>query len=131
MFHRGAGVRGFAKGKAFVVEDCGQRNPYENLPSGCILVAASLSLSDSALIDFRKVVGLVTESPDHDGQVCVLARGIGIPAIIGIQGCTKMIVTGDRLIIRNLDLLVNPDLEAVNGFERMRTDSDDQLSLDL
>ncbi len=79
MTVRGTGVRGFAKGRAFVVKDCGQRNPFEDIPPGSILVAERLSLSDSTLIDFRNVVGIATREEDAAGQVCVLAKGIGIP----------------------------------------------------
>lgn len=131
MTIRGKGVSGFAKGRAFVVDDRGQRNPFEDIPPGSVLVAKTISLSDSTLIDFKSVVGIVTEEEDTGGQVCLLARGVGIPAVVGISGCTKEIFRGDRLLIQNHDLLINPDLEAVNTFERLRQESDSQLSLDL
>ncbi|HBN01818.1 MAG TPA: hypothetical protein DD383_04255 [Rikenellaceae bacterium] len=131
MTVRGTGVRGFAKGRAFVVRDCGQRNPFEDIPPGSILVAERLSLSDSTLIDFRNIVGLVVCEEDADGQVCVLAKGIGVPAIVGISDCLKEIVTGDRLLIWNLDVLVNPDLDTTIAYEKARSESDTQLSLNL
>lgn len=128
---RGTGVRGFAKGRAFVVKDCGQRNPFEDIPPGSILVAERLSLSDSTLIDFRNVVGIATREEDASGQVCVLAKGIGIPAIVGISDGFKEIVTGDRLLIWSLDLMVNPDLDTTISYEKARSGADSQLSLDL
>ncbi len=128
---RGTGVRGFAKGRAFVVRDCGQRNPFEDIPPGSVLVAERLSLSDSTLIDFRNIVGLVVCEEDADGQVCVLAKGIGVPAIVGISDCLKEIVTGDRLLIWNLDVIVNPDLDTTIAYEKARSDADSQLSLNL
>ena len=131
MTVRGTGVRGFAKGRAFVVRDCGQRNPFEDIPPGSVLVAERLSLSDSTLIDFRNIVGLVVCEEDADGQVCVLAKGIGVPAIVGISDCLKEIVTGDRLLIWNLDVLVNPDLDTTIAYEKARSDADSQLSLNL
>lgn len=131
MEKRGTGVKGFAKGRAFVVKDGASRNPFENIPPGSILVARTVSLSDSALINFHNVVGLVTEEDDPAGHVRVIARGIGIPAIVGIQGCTSDIFSGDRMLIRNLDVVVNPDLETVKEYERLRSESDTQLSLDL
>jgi Phosphoenolpyruvate-protein kinase (PTS system EI component in bacteria) len=130
MAERGKGIRGFAKGKAFVVRDCGQRNPFEGIPSGSILVASSLTLSDSTLIDFSKVSGMVTEE-DPEGHVCLLGQGLGIPAIVGIAGCTRSIVSGDRVLIQNLDVLVNPDLEDVTEFERLRAEADTQLRFDF
>ena len=131
MTVRGTGVRGFAKGRAFVVKDCGQRNPFEDIPPVSVLVAERLSLSDSTLIDFRNIVGLVICEEDADGQVCVLAKGIGIPAIVGISDCLNEIVTGDRLLIWNLDVLVNPDLDTTIAYEKARSDADSQLSLNL
>ena len=131
MTVRGTGVKGFAKGRAFVVKDTGQRNPFEDIPPGSILVAKSISLSDSALIDFRNVKGIVSEEEDHEGQINVLASGLGIPAIVGVGEFAKEIVNGDRLLIQNFDLIVNPDLETVNNFEQLRSASSDQLTLDM
>ncbi len=131
MTARGTGVRGFAKGRAFVVNDCGLRNPFEDIPSGSVLVVPALSFSDSTLIDFKKVVGIIVEEDDTSGQACVLARGVGVPAIVGISGCTKEVVSGDRILIWNLDVMVNPDLETVIAYEKARAAADTQLSLDL
>ncbi len=131
MSVRGTGVRGFAKGRAFVVRDCGQRNPFEDIPPGSVLVVERLSLSDSTFIDFRKVVGVVVREEDADGQVCVLAKGIGIPAIVGIADSVREVVTGDRLLIWNFDVFVNPDRETVIAYEKARSVADSQLSLDL
>jgi len=131
MTIRGTGVRGFAKGKAFVVHDYSKRNPFEGIPKGSILVAATVSLSDSALIDFKNVVGIVTSEDDKDGQVCVIARGMGIPALVGISECMFNVINGDRLLIQNFDLLVNPDLQEVNDYETMRAAADTQLRFDF
>ena len=131
MTTRGTGTGGFAKGRAFVVDDRGQRNPFEDIGPGSILVAKTISLSDSALIDFKNVVGMVTEEEDSSGHVDLLARGLGIPAVVGISGCMKEIVNGDRLMIRNLDVVVNPDLATVEEFDRLRSEADSQLRLDL
>ena len=114
-----------------MVGDRGQRNPFEDIPAGSVLIARTISLSDSVMIDFRKVVGMVTEEEDFAGHVALLSKGLGIPAVVGIKGCMTDIYNGDRILIRNLDVLVNPDLSAVEEFDRMRREADPQLSLDL
>ncbi|MBR4756111.1 MAG: hypothetical protein IK076_04150 [Bacteroidales bacterium] len=131
MTFRGTGVPGFAKGRAFVVDDRGQRNPFEDIPPGSVLFAKTISLSDSVMIDFKKVVGMVTEEEDVSGHVALLSRGLGIPSVVGIRGCMGEVYNGDRVLLQNLDVLINPDLNAVEEFDRMRRDSDPQLSLDL
>ena len=131
MVIRGNGTAGFAKGRAFVVDDRGQRNPFEFIPPGSVLVARTVSLSDSALINFKNVVAMVTEEEDLSGHVSLLARGIGIPAIVGRNNCLTEIYNGDRILVRNLDVVVNPDLATVEEFDRLRRAADPQLSLDL
>ena len=79
---RGKGIRGFAKGKAFKVTDFTGRNPFEGIPEGSILLCPTVTLSDSTLIDFRKVVAIVTSEPDTSGEVCLIASGMGIPAVL-------------------------------------------------
>ena len=114
-----------------MVDDRGQRNPFEDIPPGSVLVAKTISLSDSVMIDFKKVVGMVTEEEDYAGHVGLLSRGLGIQAVVGIGGRMGDIFNGDRILIRNLDVLVNPDLSEVEEFDRLRRESDPQLSLDL
>ena len=131
MVCRGTGVPGFAKGRAFVAIDRGQRNPYEDIPPGSVLVARTVFLSDSVMINFKNVVAMVTEEEDLTGHVGLLARGLGIPAVVGITNCMRDIYNSDRVLIRNLDVLVNPDLSEVEEFDRLRREADPQLSLDL
>ena len=131
MTFRGNGVAGFAKGRAFVVFDRGQRNPFEDIPPGSVLIARTVSLSDSVMINFKNVVAMVTEEEDLTGHVGLLARGLGIPAVVGLSNCMRDIYNRDRVLIRNLDVLVNPDLSEVEEFDRLRREADPQLSLDL
>ena len=113
-----------------MVDDRGQRNPFEDLGPGSILVAKTISLSDSILIDFKNVQGIVIEE-DPYGQVSLLARGTGIPAVVVGPGCIGEIFRGDRVLLRNLDVVVNPDMETMVEFDRLRREADPQLSLDL
>ncbi|MGN1216165.1 MAG: PEP-utilizing enzyme [Candidatus Cryptobacteroides sp.] len=128
---RGRGIRGFAKGKAFVVNDFSKRNPFEGIPEGSVLVCPAVTLSDSTLIDFRKVVAIVTSEPDSEGEACLIASGMGIPALVGMSGCLEMIVNGDRLLIRNLDLVINPELDTLMEFDRMRNEASSQLRINF
>jgi len=131
MTFRGNGTPGFAKGRAFVAIDRGQRNPFEDIPPGSVLIARTVLLSDSVMINFKNVVAMIMMEEDLTGHVKLLAHGLGIPAVVGISNCMRDIYNGDRIIIQNLDVIVNPDLAAVEEFDRLRRESDPQLSLDL
>ena len=94
-------------------------------------MARTVFLSDSVMINFSNVVAMVLEEEDLTGHPSLLARGLGIPAIVGVKGCLTDIINGDRILIQNQDVIVNPDLAAVEEFDRLRRESDPQLSLDL
>ncbi len=83
------------------------------------------------MINFNNVVAMVLEEEDLTGHPSLLARGLGIPAIVGVNGCLANIYNGDRILIQNLDVIINPDLAAVEEYDRLRRESDPQLSLDL
>ncbi len=120
-------MSGFAKGKAFVID---RVSSFGEIPEGSIVVADKIALEESAAIDFTRVVGIVAEE-DPEGGAVLLGRGMGIPAIVGGAGCRRGIVTGDLMLIQKFDVIVTPDLAAMNRFEALRFAADSQLSLDL
>ena len=126
MTFRGTGVSGFAKGKAFVID---RASPFGEIPEGSIVVTDKIALEESAAIDFTRVVGLVVEDPE--GAAVLLVSGTCFPSIDGVVGSGCVIVTGDLMLIQKFDVIVTPDLAAMNRFEALRSAADSQLSLDL
>nr|XP_061810463.1 phosphoenolpyruvate-protein phosphotransferase-like [Nerophis lumbriciformis] len=51
-----------------------------------ILVAYDLNPSDTAAMDRNKLLGFITEAGSVNSHTAVLARALGIPAIIGLEG---------------------------------------------
>ncbi len=89
---------------------------------GIILVAEDLSPSDTAKIDRDKVLGFVTEIGGTTSHSAIMARTIGIPAIVGLGSKIENIKDGDFLAMDG-DLgqvYVNPDETVVTDLkERM------------
>lgn len=56
------------------------------LPEPCIVVAHDLSPSETAGIDPEKVLGLAIEVGGPTSHTAILARSLGIPAIVGVEG---------------------------------------------
>lgn len=88
-----------------------EANPFAGLPPGTIVVARELAPSDTALMDFNRIAGLVTERGSRTSHVCIIARNKGVAALVGVPEATREIKTGDRLIINGEfgELLVCPD----------------------
>jgi len=51
-----------------------------------ILVAYDLSPSDTASLDREKLLGFITEAGSVNSHTAILARALGIPAIVGLDG---------------------------------------------
>lgn len=86
-------------------------NPFAGLAQGTIVVAAELVPSDTALMDFGRIAGLVTARGSVTSHVSIIARTKGIAAVVGAVECMDKIRTGDRLIINGErgEVIVSPD----------------------
>ncbi|MGB3651117.1 MAG: putative PEP-binding protein [Rivularia sp. (in: cyanobacteria)] len=69
----------------------------EQLPLGTILVASSLT--PDWLPVLQQVGGIITEQGSLTSHAAIIARELGIPAVVGVDNATKLFQNGDRLLI--------------------------------
>jgi phosphoenolpyruvate-protein phosphotransferase (PTS system enzyme I) len=55
-----------------------------------VLVARDLAPADTALLDPAKVVAFVTEEGGPTSHTAILARSLGVPAVVACPGCTTI-----------------------------------------
>jgi phosphotransferase system enzyme I (PtsI) len=65
----------------------------------CIIVADDLPPSIAAQLDWTRVQGFVTEVGSWTYHTAILARSLGLPAIVGVRQATKRIAPGAHLIL--------------------------------
>ena len=86
--------RGKLTGKAYVVS---AKSSIEKAPKGSVLILEHADAHISHLIrDFSAIVS------DQGGRLChlaIVAREIGIPAVVGTGNATKLIKTGDTVTV--------------------------------
>jgi len=88
-----------------------------------IVVAHDLSPADTLQMNMKHVSGFVTEIGGKVSHTSILARSLGIPAVVGLEGATSLINGGDLLLIdgKHGDVVVNPTEEVSRTFlERKR-----------
>ncbi|MBF0370559.1 MAG: phosphoenolpyruvate--protein phosphotransferase [Magnetococcales bacterium] len=95
---------------------------FSDFPEPVILVAQEFTPSDTLLMDQDKVLGFVTEVGGRTSHTAILAKSLGIPAIVGVKGATSQARTGDRLVVDGLSgkMAINPGLGAIDRFETRR-----------
>lgn len=70
-----------------------------SLPKDTILVAHELVPSDTALMDKANIVGLITEIGGATAHAAIMARNLGIPAVMGIDNAMALLKEGTTLAI--------------------------------
>lgn len=75
-----------------------------------ILVAYDLTPSETAQLNLEKVLGVVTDIGGRTSHTSIMARSLELPAIVGTNKVTKLVNTGDYLILDaiNNQVYINP-----------------------
>lgn len=69
------------------------------LPPGTILVAKTLTASTMSVLDRDRVAGLVLCTGGRASHVAILARSMGIPAIVGMSDVMKWAKSGELAVM--------------------------------
>ncbi len=90
-----------------------------------IIVAINLTPSDTAAIGRNNVLGFLMEEGGNTSHVAILARSLGVPAIVGLKGHLSQLKTGDSVAIDGTDgsLIVNPDKSTMHRFEVLQSEA--------
>ncbi len=79
----------------------------------CIVVAEDLAPSETATLDKDKVLGFATDLGSPTSHTAIMARSLGIPAVVGLRDISSRVSPGDTLLIdgRKGLVIVNPGPE--------------------
>ncbi|MBA4285624.1 MAG: phosphoenolpyruvate--protein phosphotransferase [Xanthomonadaceae bacterium] len=75
------------------------RDALGSLPEACILLAADLSPSDTATLDTARVIGLATAHGGPTSHTAILARTLGLPALVGAGAALLDVAEGTPAIV--------------------------------
>ncbi len=78
-----------------------------------ILVAHELSPADTVQLSSDKVLAFVTDMGSRTSHTAILARSLGIPAVVGLEDVTATVLSGDNLIVDGIagQVIIDPDPE--------------------
>lgn len=77
-----------------------------SLPPSSIIVAHDLLPSDTASLDAENVAAIVTETGSSTSHSAILAKSLGIPAVLGVPKIVESLSTGAPLIVDAIEGLV-------------------------
>src|ERR1700694_682184 len=71
-----------------------------------ILVAHNLTPSDTATMNRERVLGIATDLGSRTSHTAIMARSLGIPAVVGLHDITEKLETGQGVLLDGYDGLV-------------------------
>ncbi|WP_207462412.1 phosphoenolpyruvate--protein phosphotransferase [Azospirillum sp. SYSU D00513] len=79
------------------------------LPEGSVILAEELTPADTALIDPRRVLGFASVLGGAEGHTAIMARSLGLPAVLGVPGLLTNVRNGATVIVDGVEGVVHID----------------------
>ncbi len=111
-----------------------RRSDIEKVSGPVVVVAHSLSPSQTVSFDRSKVLGIATDVGGRTAHAALLARDLGIPAVVGLEAASSDVGPGETVIVDGQRgvLIIAPDErtmakyreweQAYIGYERRLTE---------
>ncbi len=104
---------------------------FDNLQGSLVIVCHDLSPSDSASMYDKQILGFVTDVGGKTSHSAIMAKSLGIPAVVGTKDATLNIQNQDYIIVdgRKGLVIVHPTKETINlykGFQDKIRESRDR-----
>jgi phosphotransferase system enzyme I (PtsI) len=95
---------------------------FSTLPRGSIIIAEVITPADTALMDPAQIGGFATVLGGAEGHTAIMARSLGLPAVLGVAGLIEGIKTGETVIVdgSNGRVIVNPGASLLADYQRRR-----------
>ena len=87
----------------------------DRLPRRAIILADDLTPTQTASLDRRRVLAFATDRGGPASHTAILARQLGIPAVVGLGNVTRVARHGDKVIVDGFrgEVIINPDKEVL------------------
>jgi len=88
----------------------------------CILVSKDLHPSDTTSLHSAGLKGIITDSGGATSHTAIMARSLGLPAVVGLHNSSELIGDKDFILIDGYEgiVVINPSQETLNEYEEYR-----------
>ena len=81
-------------------------NPFADAPEGSILIAEDFTPADTAQMNPDRIAGFAAVLGGAEGHAAIMARSLGLPAVMGVTELIGAVTTGDILIVDGVQGIV-------------------------
>jgi len=100
------------------------RQSLADIEQMVVIIAHDLSPADTLQIDRDKIIGFVTDVGGRTSHTSILARSLGVPAVVGLETATALVPGGVPVIMdgTNGTLILNPSETTFREYLRKKQD---------
>ncbi|MBN2483781.1 MAG: phosphoenolpyruvate--protein phosphotransferase [Candidatus Omnitrophica bacterium] len=134
----------YLKERAYDIEDVAKRvlrkmlnldmQTLEHVKEKVIIVAHDLSPSETASLPKANILGFVTDVGGRTAHTAIIARNLGIPAVVGTKSATEHIQSGDTLIVDGAEgiVYINPSQKTIKEYQaRIKAEGKQALKIHI
>ncbi len=102
---------------------------FAGLPENTIVIAEELTPADTVQMDPKKVAGFAAVLGGAEGHTAIIARSLGVPAVLGAAGLMSGIRSGDTVLLdgRSGKVIVNPGKATLRSYEKKKHDAEREV----
>jgi phosphotransferase system enzyme I (PtsI) len=104
-----------------IIENLGswERDQLQKLNREVVLLAIDLSPTDTVNLPTDVVQGFATDIGGRTSHVTIVARSLGLPAVVGVTGLTETVQTGDMIILDGNKgiVIINPSPQSLKNYQ--------------
>lgn len=91
----------------------------EAAPKGCIAVSHEISPADAAQLGRAEAAGFCTEGGGRTSHTAIVARALGLPYVVGVEGLGHQAWSGMTVVIDGFrgEVILDPDDEALRRYQ--------------
>jgi phosphotransferase system enzyme I (PtsI) len=99
-----------------------KKEPLWGISEEIIVIAKDISPADTAQMKLEKVIGFATDTGGRTSHTAIVARDMELPAVVGLDNVTRVVRTGDEIIVDGISgvVVVNPYPEMLKRYEEKK-----------
>ncbi len=98
-----------------------RQEEISNFSEPMVIISQDLTPTQTASFNQHYVKGLATDAGGRTSHTAIVARSLGIPAVVGLGKITQTVASGDRVIIDGTQgtIIINPDESTIDDYKAM------------
>lgn len=102
----------------------------DKLPKNTIICSYELTTTETAQMDFKNVVGIITEVGGATSHSCIMARTHSIPAVSGIKDIYSVFKDNEKIAMNGEsgEIFINPSPDKLLEFSKIKKALDSSIN---